>query len=404
MPRFIYKVRDPSGRSDVGALTAQGPDEAMRLLRGENKVVVSLREEVLVDPAQTSANARRRVKRDDVIYFATQLAVMVDTGVPISEALTAIAQQTAPGALKGIIQDICDHVKSGVEFSTALDRYPRVFGKLFTAMMKASEASGTMGVMLQRAADYLAQDQETRKRIKGALIYPVAMLCFCLVVVTRLLVFVLPRFEVIYAGKGAILPLPTRVLLAVSNGLVKYWALVLAGVVGLVFGLVAYLRSPGGRIMLDRIRINAPLLGGMYRKAYLSRSLRTMAAMVNAGVSMLDGLAITAEVAGNHFYAKIWTDVADRVREGSTLSEQLMKSTLIPRTVTQMVSAGERTGKLATVMNRAAAFCEDDLRVAVKTLTQMIEPIMIIIMGAIIGGIAMALLLPIFTISKVMAH
>jgi type IV pilus assembly protein PilC len=156
--------------------------------------------------------------------------------------------------------------------------------------------------------------------------------------------------------------------------------------------------------MLDRIRINAPLLGGMYRKAYLSRSLRTMAAMVNAGVSMLDGLAITAEVAGNHFYAKIWTDVADRVREGSTLSEQLMKSTLIPRTVTQMVSAGERTGKLATVMNRAATFCEDDLRVAVKTLTQMIEPIMIIIMGAIIGGIAMALLLPIFTISKVMAH
>jgi type IV pilus assembly protein PilC len=404
MPRFLYKVRDPSGRSDAGALTAQSPDEAMRLLRVGNKVVVSLREEVQVDPAQTSANARRRVKRDDVIYFATQLAVMVDTGVPISEALTAISQQMAPGALKGIIQDICEHVKSGVEFSAALERYPGVFGKLFTAMMKASEASGTMGAMLQRAADYLAQEQETRKRIKGALIYPVAMLCFCLVVVTLLLVFVLPRFEGIYAGKGAILPLPTRVLLAVSNGLVKYWPLVLAGVVGLVFGLVAYLRSPGGRIMLDRIRINAPLLGGMYRKAYLSRSLRTMAAMVNAGVSMLDGLAITAEVAGNHFYAKIWTDVSERVREGSTLSEQLMKSQLIPRTVTQMVSAGERTGKLATVMNRAAAFCEDDLRVAVKTLTQMIEPIMIIIMGVIIGGIAMALLLPIFTISKVMAR
>ncbi|MCK4601648.1 MAG: type II secretion system F family protein, partial [Phycisphaerae bacterium] len=216
-------------------------------------------------------------------------------------------------------------------------------------------------------------------------------------------VFVLPRFEKIYAGKGAALPLPTRILLGLSAGILSYWPFILGGLTALCVGGYLYLRTPGGKKFLDWVRINMPIIGSMYRKACLARSLRTMATMISTGVSILEGLAITAQVAGNYFYSNIWLGLSQRVQEGSTLSEQLFQCPLVPRSLSQMIAAGERTGRLATVMERVAGFCEDDLKVAVKTVTQMIEPVMIIMMGLIIGGIAMALLLPVFSVSKMMA-
>lgn len=355
-------------------------------------------------PAPAPAGRVSRVKRDDVIFFANQLAVMVDTGVPLSEALDSIAEHCPSPGMKALETEISEAVKNGTPLSEALGRHPKVFGGLFVALMRASEASGQMGAMLQRVSAYLHQERETVKKIKGAMIYPACMLAFCALVVTALLLFVLPRFATIYAAKGAVLPMPTRVLMGLSTGLASYWPLVLAAVASAGAGLYYYARSPGGKIAMDRWRIDAPLLGRMYRKAYLARSLRTMATMVSTGVSMLDGLEISARVAGNHFYAKVWTDLAQGVKEGATLSEQLAQCKLIPPSVSQMISAGERSGRLGLVMNRVAEFCEEDLAVAVKTMTSMIEPLMIVVMGLIVGGIAMALLLPIFSISKVMTH
>ncbi|RPI63148.1 MAG: type II secretion system F family protein [Planctomycetaceae bacterium] len=404
MTRFQYQVRDGSGRTDAGVLTAESIDDASRMLRKDGKIILGLREDHAKAAAAATAGPRKAVKREDVIFLCTQLAVMVDTGVPLSEALDSIADQTLHTGMKAMVSDISDMVKSGTEFSVALEKYQKTFGRLFIAMMKASEASGTMGSMLQRVSEYLQQERETINRIKGAMTYPICMLSFCILVVVSLLVFVLPRFEKIYEGKGAALPLPTQILLSMSKGVVNYWPYILVCLAGVVVGAYYYFRSPAGRMMLDLARINLPIIGPMYRKAYLARSLRTMATMITTGVSMLEGLEISARVAGNYFYTKVWTDVADRVKEGSTLSEQLFQCKLIPRTVTQMISAGEKTGKLGTVMNRVASFCEEDLSIAVKTVTNMIEPIMIIVMGALVGGIAMALLLPIFSISKVVAH
>jgi type IV pilus assembly protein PilC len=230
------------------------------------------------------------------------------------------------------------------------------------------------------------------------------MLSFCVLVVIGMLVFILPRFEKIYAGKGVVLPLPTRILLGLSNALVSYWYLFVVGLGALGVGLYYFFRTPRGRAILDRIKITMPLMGGMYRKSYLARCLRAMATMVSAGVSVLDVLAITAQVAGNSLYAAIWQELASGVKEGSSLSDQLLRHRLVPRTVTQMISAGERTGRLASVMDRVAGFCEDDLRIAVKTATNMIEPIMIIVMGLVIGMITMALLLPVFSLSRVVAR
>ncbi len=402
MPRFIYHTRDNSGRSESGVLTADSIDDASRLLRRDSKIIVDLHEEIAAPV--TTVDRGKRIRKDDVIYFAMQLSVMVDTGVPLAEALDAISDQTEHFGLKVMIEDISDQVKGGIEFSAALEKYPKCFSKLFTSLMHASEASGTMGQMLVRVSEYMAQERETRKRVQGAMVYPICLLTFCTLVVVGLLIFVLPRFEKIYAGKSAMLPMPTRILLGLSSGMINYWPIITVIGVAIVVGLYFYLRSPGGRMLMDKLQLFIPIIGPMYRKAYLARSLRTMATMVTTGVSLLEGLAITAQVAGNYFYSKIWLDLSERVKEGSTLAEELFNQKLIPRTVTQMISAGEHTGKLGPVMNRVADFCEEDLKISVKTATQMIEPIMIVIMGLLVGGIAIALLLPIFTISKVMAQ
>ena len=404
MPKFLYQCRDGSGRSDSGVLTAGDISEASRLLRRDGKAIVSLKEETAREAAATSGQPLKKVRHDDIIYFATQLAVMVDTGVPLPEALDAISEQTDHSGVKALVEGLSDDVKGGVAFSATLDKHPKVFNTLFVALMRASEASGTMGQMLQRVSDYMVQERETRNRVKGAMTYPICMLSFCAVVVVALLTFVLPKFEKIYAGKGAALPAPTQMLLSLSNFIVGYWPLLLLAIAGGVVGLVMYARTSAGRIALDHLRIKLPVIGPMYRKMYMARSLRTMATMVSTGVSMLEGLAITAEAAGNHYFSQIWLDLSERVKEGSTLADQMYGCKLIPRTVSQMIGAGERTGQLGLVMNRVAQFCEDDLKVAVKTITSLIEPVMIVVMGLLVGGIAMALLLPIFSISRVVAH
>lgn len=406
MPRFSYQVRSQSGQTSAGALAANDLMEASRLLRREGNIILSLRAETGSGPADMTLaqRPRKKVKRDDVIYFATQLAVMVDTGVPLSEALTAIVDQTDHDGLKAMLQDISDQVNSGVAFSDALAKYPRTFSGLFIALMKASEASGTMGQMLQRVSEYMEDERDTIKKVKGAMTYPMCMLGFCVLVVVALLVFILPRFKEMYSSKGAALPLPTQILISFSDFMVGYWWAILLALAAAAVGGWQFLKTERGQVVLDTVKLRLPLLGSMYRKACLSRSLRTMATMVSTGVSMLEGLAITAQVAGNYHYRKIWMDLAEKVKEGSSVSDQLFGCPYIPRTVAQMVSAGEKTGKLGMVMNRVARFCEDDLKTAIKACTNMIEPVMIIIMGLVVGGIALALLLPVFKISKVVAH
>jgi len=405
MSQFIYQVRESSGRMECGTLTADTVDEASRLLRTDGRIILSIREELTDLTAFNRVQARKaRIKRDEIIFFTTQLAVMVDTGVPLSEALDSIAAQTVHPGLKVVIEDISQDIKGGVEFSAALQKFPKLFNSLFVALMRASEATGAMGQMLDRLSAYMASERDTRNAVKGAMIYPICMLGFCFTVVIGLMIFVLPRFEKIYAGKGAALPLPTRMLMGASQTLIAYWPLFLAGVFAVIGGLWYYFRSESGREMLDRVKLSIPGIGAMYRKASLARTLRTMATMVSSGVSMLDAIDITSCAAGNRQFKRIWKGLADGVKEGANLSDQLFLCPLVPATVTQMISAGEKTGRLGPVMDRVAKFCEDDMRVAIKSLTSLVEPVMIIVMGLLVGGIAMALLLPVFNLSKVMSH
>ncbi len=405
MPKFVYQVRDARGAPSRGTLAAGSLEDASRMLRGEGNVIIELREQTGVDLSSDSRApaSRARVNRDDVIFFANQLAVMVETGVPLPDAMDGIAEQAANVRFRRILTDVSERVKAGTEFSAALMRYPKLFGSLFVSLVKASEASGTLGKMLQRASRYLEKERQVRRRVKGAAAYPVAMLCFCVLVVIGMLTFVLPRFEKIYAGKHAVLPAPTRLLLALSDGLVSNWPFVILGLAGTgVAGYLFFSRAKG-RIMLDRFRLDMPVLGGMFRRACLARSLRTLATMVSSGVSMLESLEITAEVAGNYHYRRIWMELSGRLKEGASLSEEMCSYDLIPRSISQMVGAGEKTGRLGAVLERVAEFCEEELDTAIKTATTFIEPVMIVIMGAIVGGIAMALLLPVFSLSRIVA-
>ena len=382
----------------AGVIDARNGNEASEMLNAQSKMVVAIHAETA-----DALRGKKRIKSDEAIYFATQLAVMVDTGVPLSESLDAIAESSDHPGMQAMVGDLAEQVKGGMEFSSALAKYRRVFGDLFISLVKASEASGTMGAMLKRASEYMTNARDTRKQVKGAMIYPLCMLVFCVLVVVGLLVFVLPRFEGIYAGKGKSLPVPTQILMDASRFIIAYWYLLLLGVGGLIGGLIYAVKTPEGKKYKDQMLIKMPLFGPMFQKACLARSLRTMSTMVTTGVAMLEGLEITARVAGNHVYETLWTDLIETVRQGGTLSQDLFSRPLIPRTIAQMIDAGERTGQLGPVMDRVAGFCEEELKVAIKTITGMIEPIMVIIMGVIVGGIAMALLLPIFKMSSVMA-
>ena len=405
MARFVFRVRNNNGITNSGVIEANDMAEASRLLHQQGNVIISLYEQTSSTTEASQEDSKKvRARHEEIIFFANQLAVMVETGVSLPDALDCIVQQAEREEFRNVVIDISNQVKGGVEFSTALSKYPKIFNKLFISMVKASEASGTMGKMLQRIAHYLDEQYRIRRQVKGAVAYPIGLLCFCVTVVVIMIVFILPRFEKIYASKGAVLPLPTRILLGISNGLVNNWSAVLAVLILITAGIYFYLQSPNGKMMLDRIKINLPVLGKMFRKRILERSFQTLSTIVDSGVGLLDALEITAEVSGNIFYADIWRKVAAKVKEGSSLSEELSKYPLIPPSVSQMISAGERTGKLGAVLDRLAKFCQQELEIAIKTTTNFIEPAMIMIMGVVVGGVAIAMLLPIFSISRVVAQ
>jgi len=402
MPSFVYQVRDGGGAAISGTLEAASLDEAGRILRSDGKTIVELRPRAA---DRIAAGPRpRKIKTDDLVYFSNQLAVMVDTGVPLVEALDCIGDQTSHTGLQVLIARLADEVRAGGEFSTALSRFPKVFDDLFVSLVRASEVSGTMGPMLERLCSYLRTQREIRGQIRSAMMYPVGIMIFSVGILVAMMLFVLPRFEKIYASKQSALPAPTRMLLGISDVFVNYWMVLLAGAVAAAFGLWRFAKSRRGGYFFDKLFLRLPLLGPLFQKAAISRSFRTLATMITSGVELLDGIRIAAAVVGNRLHRDMWLHIEHRLREGYTLAEEMFSAPLIPRSMAQMIASGDKSGRVADVLNRIADFCDADIRVGVKAVTSMIEPAMIVIMGILVGGIAMALLLPIFSISKVVGQ
>ena len=340
----------------------------------------------------------------DVMSFTNQLAVMIKAGISIRNAIAGIAEQVDNRRFRGMLEQIKTDVESGKSFSEALSRYPKTFSPLYINMVKASELSGSFGHMLERITLYLAQQVETASMVRGAMIYPAIIGTMAVVTTVFLLTFVLPRFTVMFKGKEDLLPLPTKGLLAVSDFMVHDWYVIVAVLAAAIWGLSMAIRTEKGRARWDWLKLRLPLLKRMLRAMYITRGLHTMGELVNAGVPMLETLFITAEGSGNVHYKNMWRVVHQSVKQGLKICQPLQKQGMLPRNVVQMIAAGEESGKLGEVLRDIAEFYAKELKATIKTVTAMIEPIMIVFMGGIVGFIAMSIILPIFKMSSLVKH
>jgi len=353
---------------------------------------------------------KTRAKSADLILFTTQLAVMLDSGVVLSDALDAIAEQAGDVRFKAVILDIAKRVKGGEMLSKTLSLYPNTFNSMFVSMVKASEASGRMVEMLTVLTTYLSFEADTHKQIKSAMTYPFIMVLMAIAATGTLMFFVLPRFTRIYASRGAALPKLTQVLVGISKllGNLEFMTVAMTGLVvggGLLWYWVR--TTPGGRRAFDAMKIHTPVVGTMFVDMVVTRSMRIMATMVNTGVQLLDAIRVIQGAVDNYYFQELWLDVDAKIRDGYQLSESILVakgSDLISPGIIQMLRAGEKSGRLGEVCDKVSLFYEKKLEASIKNVMTLIEPLMITILGAIIGTIAIALLLPVFRVSSVIAH
>jgi len=353
--------------------------------------------------------ARVRAKPADLILFTTQLAVMLDSGVILCDALDAIAEQAGDARFKAAILEISERVKGGDTFSKALSGFPHTFNSMFISMVRASEVSGRMVEMLSVLTGYLNFETDTRKQIKSALTYPIIMVLMAIAATGTLMFFVLPRFMRIYASRGAALPKLTQVLVGFSQVLGDFE--LMTGILTTILIVGTFLwywaRTPRGRRILDTVKIHTPVLGTMFVDMVVTRSMRIMATMVNTGVRLLDAIRVIQGVVDNYHFQKLWAQVDEKIQDGYQLSESILiaeGSHLIAPGIIQMLRAGEKSGRLGEVCDKVSVFYQKKLETSIRNVMALIEPLMITILGAIIGTIAIALLLPVFRVSSVIAH
>lgn len=408
--KFNYRARRADGGEVIrGVLEATDHPSAVRELRRQGMAILSIELGDIEadigqedDPQRLREQLSRAMGKDDVVAFCQQLSIMLRTGVPLAEALTTFAEQASKKDVGQFIQLITQDVCEGEDFSLVLARYPRTFPTLLISLMKAAEASGKLDEMLARVAKDLAKARRTSKQIKGAMMYPAIMLVVAIIAVTVIMVFVLPKFGPLFKAQGDKLPTPTKILIWLSDFLrTGYWIygpVVVATVTGAIF----YFRSPTGQRTADLIKLRTPILGNMYRSLYLFRFSSTMATLLAAGVSLIDVVRICKEVTGNVHYNLMWELLEERISRGQEIAPTFREFLFVPRNVVAMIASGEKSGRLPEVLEHAAAAAEDELDIAVKSTTSMIEPIMIVGMGLVVGGIASAMLMPIFNMSAAM--
>ncbi|MFM9956556.1 MAG: type II secretion system F family protein [Phycisphaerales bacterium] len=407
MPTFHYNARTNAGDQVSGVVDAPSQNDAVRQVQREGKVVTDIglgAPEAPVDADVVRLRAAASmIKREEVISMTSQLSVMLETGVPLGEALKAFCQQSKRGGLKRVMENVSGRITSGQPFSDAIREFPRVFPPLMVSLMKASEASGKLGMMLGRVSEYLAKERKIVRQIKGALTYPTVMVTMALTVTGFLVVFVLPRFAKIYANKKAALPSLTRFVMNVSDFITANYIVLLVALAMLTAGAISLKFFEGGRAFIDRAKVKAPIVGKMFGQFYLARASRTLGTLLGSGVQLLDAVRIVRGVTGNILWQRLWDDCEKAMTSGQSLTDVMSKSDLIPPATGYMIAAGERTARLPEVFARIADSTEEELDGTIKSVTQLIEPAMIMFMGVVIGGIAVALLLPIFSIASVMS-
>jgi type IV pilus assembly protein PilC len=404
MITFSYQARDASGKIVTGIQDALNEDSAVTSLMSRGLMVLSLQ--------QKSAATRVRkkvwtVKETDLVLFTRQLSTMVEAGISLVQALTALYEQCDPKRQKGlreIVSDVTARVQGGETFHESIAKHPRVFDRLFVSMVKAGEHGGLLAEILDRLAGFLEASARLRKKIKSAMTYPVIVICIAFAITTFLIVKVVPIFGEIFADFGAKLPAPTQFLIDLSEFIRGQWYFLLAIMAGVFFGVRTFMRSKKGGQLWDKWKLKLPVFGPLMHKICMSRFARTFAQLIRSGVPILEVLDIVAGASGNHVVESSIKGVAADVEKGDNLSVALSKKTIFPPMMLRMVSAGEATGKIDTMLEKMADFWDEEIEAMLDALTSLIEPMLIVFLGVIVGGIVIAMFLPIFKLNEVVSQ
>lgn len=396
MPAYAWKGKNRMGEVQDGVIVSDSRDAAVLTLRRNGVEVVTIK-------AQESKSTKTfgKVKAKDLAIFTRQFSVMIDAGLPLVQCLEILGSQQADKGFKRVIEAVREDVEKGASLQAALSKHPKAFNDLYVNMVGAGEAGGILDIILQRLSIYIEKAVKLASKVKSAMIYPVAVISIAAIVVYVIMVKVIPVFSAMYEGLGSSLPFPTQVCIILSNILVHYGWLVGVFLAVIFVALKYYYKTVGGKLQIDSITLKIPIIGDLLRKVAVARFCRTLGTLTASGVPILEGMDITARTAGNQVIANAILKAKDAVEAGRNISSPLAETKVFPAMVTQMVGVGEATGALDAMLNKVADFYEDEVDNAVAGLTSLMEPIIIAVLGGIIGFIVIAMYMPIFNLANV---
>ena len=391
MGTFTYTARAFNGDLRTATIDAPSRDDVIAQLRKQRLSVVKIDQD-----ASTKKVGRGSIKTRDVVIFTRQFSTMINSGLPLVQALTILAEQTDNKSLAEVTKKVVFDVESGNTVADALSKHPKAFTNLYVNMVAAGEAGGILDTILMRLATFLEKNDALVRKVKGAMIYPAVIMSVAAIAIIVLLLFVIPVFESMFASVGQALPLPTRIVIGASRFLKAYWWLVFGGIAGGAFLLKRYYASNNGKLVIDRLMLKMPVLGDVLRKSAVSRFTRTLGTLISSGVSILEGLEITAKTAGNRVIQDAIMASRASIAGGDTIAQPLQKSKVFPPMVISMIAVGEQTGGLDEMLSKIADFYDEEVDAAVSNLLSLLEPIMIVFLGVVVGGMVVAMYLPIF--------
>lgn len=404
MITFSYQARDMSGKIVSGIQDALNEDNAVTSLMSRGLMVLSLQQKA------SATKARKKtwsVKETDLVLFTRQLSTMIEAGISLVQAMTALYDQCDPKrqkSLRHIISDVTTRVQGGETFHESIAKHPRVFDRLFVSMVKAGEHGGLLAEILDRLAGFLEASARLRKKVKSAMTYPVIVISIAMLITTFLIVKVVPIFGEIFKDFGSKLPAPTQFLIDVSDFMRGEWYFLILIIGGVFFGIRFFLRSTRGKQIWDRWKLKLPVFGPLIHKICMSRFARTFAQLIRSGVPILEVLDIVGGASGNHVVETSINGVSEDVEKGDNLSVALSKKPIFPPMMLRMVAAGEATGKIDTMLEKMADFWDEEIEAMLDALTSLIEPLLIVFLGVIVGGIVIAMFLPIFKLNEVVSQ
>jgi len=402
MPTFVYSGKLPGGEMRKGELQAASMAQATAALRRQQIVPASINEKKeggfsLSKLSEIKFGAG--VKTKDIVIFSRQFATMIDAGLPLVQCLEILSSQQENDTFKKVLVDVKASVEGGSTFADALRKHPKVFDPLYVNLIAAGEVGGILDTILNRLSGFLEKSEKLKGKIKGAMTYPTAVIVIACLVVTGLLLWVVPIFQDMFSSFGKALPAPTQMVVNMSNGLKNYWYFIFGTIGGVIFGLTRAYKTPKGRKAMDAIFLKLPVVGDLIRKTAVARFTRTLGTMLSSGVPILEALDIVSKTSGNVVIEEAIMQSRTSLSQGKTLAEPLIETKVFPGMVTQMIAVGEQTGALDAMLSKVADFYEDEVDAAVDALTSLIEPMLMAFLGVVVGGLVIALYLPIFQLA-----